>query len=210
MVGGPAHLTGSLSFPNKRSPVSCYFLPSSDLAHSLFGVSPLIRPHGHAIFTNSSCSLFFDSSSAALPFLTGVKALEADLWHLSVPSVPRFPPQPHLAPIPLSPSAFFSALRCLLASRLWLAISLHLSVCPQTRFHSRHPPTLLTTLSPNIPLYLLYPLRSGTWICSARTYPRPDRRSLPLALAPFPLSLQPVALAPALPPSTTPFLPTTP
>jgi hypothetical protein len=109
VVGGPSHLTGILSFPNKRFPVSCYFLLSSDLAHSLFGVSPLIRPHDHAIFTNSSCS-FFDSPSATLPFLTGVKALEAGLWHLSVPSVPRLPTQPHLPPtnIPPSPSAFFS------------------------------------------------------------------------------------------------------
>ncbi len=106
-MGGPSHLTGTLSFPNKRFPVSCYFLHFSDLAHSLFGVSRLIRLHGHAIFTNSSCS-FFGSPSAALPFLTGVKALEADLWHLSVPSVPRLPTQPHLQSISPSPSAFFS------------------------------------------------------------------------------------------------------
>ncbi len=70
-------------------------------------------------------------------------------------------------------------------------------------------PTSPNTLSPNIPLYLYLP-RSGTWICSARVYPRPDQRSLPLALAPLPLSLHPVALAPAFWPSTTPFLLTTP
>ncbi len=63
-VGGPSHLTGSLTFPHKHSPVSCYFLPASDLFHSLFGVSPLIRPHGHAIFINLSCSFFH---SPALP-----------------------------------------------------------------------------------------------------------------------------------------------
>ncbi len=34
--------------------------------------------------------------------------MEADLWHLSVPSVP-LPTPPHLAFLPLSPSAFFSA-----------------------------------------------------------------------------------------------------
>ncbi len=83
------------------------------------------------------------------------------------------------------------------------------SAVPSNKVSFAASPTLLTTLSPNIPLSL-YPLRSGTWVCSARTYPRPDRRSLPLALAPLHLSLQPVALAPVLPPSTTPFLPAIP
>ncbi len=48
VLGGPHHITGSLTFPHKALPVSCYFLPASALSHSLFGVSPLIRPHGHA------------------------------------------------------------------------------------------------------------------------------------------------------------------
>jgi hypothetical protein len=48
------------------------------------------------------------TNSAALPFLTGAKALEVDLWHLSVPSVPRIPTQPHLPSISPSPYAFFS------------------------------------------------------------------------------------------------------
>jgi hypothetical protein len=53
LVGGSAHLTGELAFPHKASPVSAYFLPDSDLSHSLLGISPLIRPHGLAIFTHS-------------------------------------------------------------------------------------------------------------------------------------------------------------
>jgi hypothetical protein len=58
-AGGPSHSTGFLTFPHKLDPAPCYFLPSSDLSHSLFGVSPLIRPSGHAIFTRSwlRCSL---------------------------------------------------------------------------------------------------------------------------------------------------------
>jgi hypothetical protein len=73
-VGGPTHLTGTLNFTSshKSAPVLVYFLPPSSLFHSLFGVSPLIRPHGHAVFNNSSVS-FYDSPSAALPFLTGSK-----------------------------------------------------------------------------------------------------------------------------------------
>jgi hypothetical protein len=104
-VGGPSHLTGFLTFPHKQSPVACYFLPASDLSHSLFGVSPLI-PHGHAVFTNLSCS-FFDSSTSSVPFLSGLKAVEADLWHLSVPLVPVAPSLAVAAPLPCS-SALFS------------------------------------------------------------------------------------------------------
>jgi hypothetical protein len=54
IVGGSAHLTGELTFPHKASPVSAYFLPDSTLSHSLLGISPLIRPHGAAIFTPTS------------------------------------------------------------------------------------------------------------------------------------------------------------
>ncbi len=73
VVGSPDHITGELTLPNKLVPVSVYFLPPSSLSHSLFGVSPLIRPHGHAVFNNQSCS-FYDSPQALLPFLTGTKA----------------------------------------------------------------------------------------------------------------------------------------
>jgi hypothetical protein len=70
-----------------------YFIPDSSLAHSLFGVSPLIRPKGHAVFSNHSC-FFFDSPQATSPFLTGSKREDADLWFLQVPSVPK----PHHSP----------------------------------------------------------------------------------------------------------------
>ncbi len=81
------------------------FLPQT-CPTSLFGVSPLIRPHGHAIFNNLSCS-FFDSPTFAVPFLTGLKAAEADLRHLSVPLAPAAPPLAVAAP-PLCSSALFS------------------------------------------------------------------------------------------------------
>ena len=110
-AGGPTHVTGSLAFPNKQSPVSCYFLPASDLSHSLFGVSPLIRPHGHAIFTNLSCS-FFDSPTSTFPFLTGRKTDDSDLWHLSVPH-PSVLPSYSLS----SPSSALFALQSLSVAR---------------------------------------------------------------------------------------------
>ena len=97
-VGTTDHLTGELTFPHKLLPVSVYFIPHSALSHSLFGVSPIIRPHGHAVFSNHSC-LFYDSPQATLPFLTGTKAPLDDLWYLQVPSLP----QPNHAP-----SVFFS------------------------------------------------------------------------------------------------------
>jgi hypothetical protein len=105
-VGSPSHLTGFLTFPHKQSPVACYFLPASDLSHSLFGVSPLIRPQAHAVLTNLSCS-FFDSPTSSVPFLSGLKAAEADLWHLSVPLAPVAPSLAVAAPLPCS-SALFS------------------------------------------------------------------------------------------------------
>ena len=86
-VGTADHLTGELTFPHKSLPGSVYFIPYSSLSHSLFGVSPLIRPHGHAVFTSTSC-LFFDSPTAPLPFLQGTKAPLDDLWYLQVPSLP--------------------------------------------------------------------------------------------------------------------------
>jgi hypothetical protein len=105
----------TLTSLHKQSPVSCYFLPASNLSHSLFfGVSPLIRPHGHAIFTNLSCS-FFDSPTSTLPFLTGRKAAEADLWYLSVPPAPAAFSLAVAAPLH-PPSAFFS-LQSLTAAR---------------------------------------------------------------------------------------------
>jgi hypothetical protein len=92
-VGTVDHLTGELSFPHKSVPVSVYFIPHSSFSHALFGVSPLIRPHGHAVFTNTSC-LFYDSPTAPLPFLRGTKAPSDDLWYLQVPSLPK----PHHTP----------------------------------------------------------------------------------------------------------------
>ena len=87
-VGTADHLTGELTFPHKSLPVSVYFIPHSSLSHSLFGVSPLIRPHGHAVFTNTSCH-FYDYPEAPLPFLQGTKAPSDDLWYLQVPSLPK-------------------------------------------------------------------------------------------------------------------------
>ena len=86
-VGGPSHITGELSFPHKVSPISCYFLPDSALSHSLVGISPLLRPNGHALFTNTSVFLF-DTPTSSLPFLTGTKAPSSDLWFFTVPPAP--------------------------------------------------------------------------------------------------------------------------
>ena len=94
-VGGRGHLSGHLTFPHKRLPVSCYFVPDHALSHTLFGVSPLIRPEGRAVFSNTSV-LFFDSPLAILPFLTGSKTAQSDLWSLSIP--PPATPIPTLSP----------------------------------------------------------------------------------------------------------------
>ncbi len=77
-VGGPSHLTGELSFPHKASTIACYFLPDSALSHSLVGISPLLRPNGHATFTPNSVSVF-DSPTSILPFLSGTKSPSSDL-----------------------------------------------------------------------------------------------------------------------------------
>ncbi len=91
-MGGPSHLTGELSFPHKASPVSAYFLPYSALSHSLLGISPLIRPHGVAIFTPTSVKIF-DKTDSPIPFLSGTKSSNSDLWFFSAP-------QPHILPSP--------------------------------------------------------------------------------------------------------------
>ena len=70
LVGGPDHLTGTLSFPHKASSVPVYFLPDLSLSHSLIGISPLLRPTGRAIFTPTSVSVF-DTPTSPIPFLTG-------------------------------------------------------------------------------------------------------------------------------------------
>ena len=106
-VGGPHHITGTLTFPHKALPVSCYFLPASALSHSLFGVSPLIRPHGHALFTNTSV-VFFDSPSSVTPFLTGSKTAGSDLWHITVPPT---------NPLPISPPSALFTLQALPRAR---------------------------------------------------------------------------------------------
>jgi hypothetical protein len=67
-VGGLGHITDELSFPHKRLPVPVYFLPDSSLSHTLFGVSPLIRLEGRAVFTNTSC--------LPSPFLQAPRALK--------------------------------------------------------------------------------------------------------------------------------------
>jgi hypothetical protein len=122
-VGGSSHLTGTLSFPHKLSPVDSYFLPASSLSQSLFGVSSLIRPHGQVLFTNTTCS-FFDSPSPQVPLLTGTKAVGSNLWHLLVPT----PPPPHL-----SHSALFS-LQSLPSSRFWRIGIARSAPLPSARF----------------------------------------------------------------------------
>ena len=84
-VGGEAHRTGELTFPLKLLPVSVYFLPDSALSHTLFGVSPLIRPQGRCVFTDASC-LFFDAPESTASFLQGPKTPDSDLWFLQVPT----------------------------------------------------------------------------------------------------------------------------
>jgi hypothetical protein len=71
-VGGASHLTGELTLPFKASRLPCYFLPDSSLSQSLMGISPLLHPHGHVIFTSTSVSIF-DTPSSLHPFLTGLK-----------------------------------------------------------------------------------------------------------------------------------------
>jgi hypothetical protein len=105
-VGGIGHLSGPLTFPLKRLPVSCYFVPDHALSHTLFGVSPLIRPEGRAVFTNTSV-LFFDSPQATIPFLTGSKTAQSDLWSLLIPPQPKLSP---LSPLRWSYSPFRSCL----------------------------------------------------------------------------------------------------
>jgi hypothetical protein len=95
LVGGPSHLTGELSFPHKASPVSDYFLPDSALSHSLLGISPLIRPHGVAIFTHTSVKIF-DKTDSLIPVLSGTKSPNSDLWFFSVPQLTFFPHPPLL------------------------------------------------------------------------------------------------------------------
>jgi hypothetical protein len=107
-VGGHNHLTGELTFPHKASPVSCYFLPDSDLSHSLIGISPLLRPNGRAVFTPTSVAIF-DSPSSLTPFLSGSKSPSSDLWLFSVPSLPLTPSVssvPHSANFTLSSLPF--------------------------------------------------------------------------------------------------------
>ena len=77
-VGGPSHITGELTLPHKKSPISCYFLPDSSLSHSLVGISTLLRPHGHAVF-NSTSVFLFDTPTSPLPFLTGKKHLSSEV-----------------------------------------------------------------------------------------------------------------------------------
>ena len=75
---------GVLTFKNKSETVACYVVPDSLLAHNLFGTSPLIRPNGRALYDPTSVQ-FFDSPVSAVPFLSGSKSPDADLWHLQVP-----------------------------------------------------------------------------------------------------------------------------
>ena len=147
-VGGPHHITGSLTFPHKALPVSCYFLPASALSHSLFGVSPLIRPHGHALFTNTSVA-FFDSPSSVTPFLTGAKTVGSDLWHITVPPT---------SPLPISPPSALFTLQALPSARFvayWYRAfgspSLSTFVRALTRGFIRNIPVLTTALVRKFP-----------------------------------------------------------
>ena len=76
-------LGGSLKFPHRRLPVDCYVCPDSSLSHNLVGVSPLLRPDGHAIYTPTDVRFF--SSDSPEPFLAGSKAASDDLWCLQFP-----------------------------------------------------------------------------------------------------------------------------
>jgi hypothetical protein len=84
----------------KASFIPCYFLPDSSLFYSLVGISPLLRPNGHAIFTSTSVSIF-DTLASPHPFLNGSKALSSDFWF-------SFPL--HLSLEPLTPLSFLSLL----------------------------------------------------------------------------------------------------
>jgi len=75
---------GVLTFKNKSETVACYVVPDSLLAHNLFGTSPLIRPNGRALYDSTSVQ-FFDSPVSTVPFLSGSKSPDADLWYLQVP-----------------------------------------------------------------------------------------------------------------------------
>lgn len=75
---------GVLQFPNKSETVDCYIVPDASLAHNLFGTSPLIGCHGHAVYDATSV-IFFDSPTSTAPFLSGSKADGAALWYLQVP-----------------------------------------------------------------------------------------------------------------------------
>ena len=135
-VGGPSHLTGELSFPLKSSPISCYFLPDSALSHSLVGISPLLRPNGHAIFTPTSVSIY-DTPTSPLPFLTGSKTPSSDLWFFSPP--PPLPPKPlsSHSPLFLSPALSLTGIAVL--------------ALPLSRLFSEPSPVGTSTGSLNLP-----------------------------------------------------------
>ena len=139
-VGGPSHLTGELSFPLKTSPISCYFLPDTALSHSLVGISPLLRPNGHAIFTPTSVSIY-DTPTSPLPFLTGSKTSSSDLWFFSVP--PLTPP-PHPPKLVSSHSTLFLSLALSLTGIAVLAL-------PPSRLSSEPSPVGTSTGSLNLP-----------------------------------------------------------
>jgi hypothetical protein len=82
LVGGSSLLKDELSLPHKTSLVSAYFLSDSALSHSLLGISPLIKPHGIAIFTPTSVNIF-DTSTSPTPFLSGTKTPNSDLCFFS-------------------------------------------------------------------------------------------------------------------------------
>jgi hypothetical protein len=98
-VGEPSHITGTLTFSHKLSPVSVYSLPTSALSQSLFGVSHLIRPNGFAVFTNTSSNV---SAISLQPY---------PFSQAPSPSMPTSGPYPYQL-LPLSslfiPSALFT------------------------------------------------------------------------------------------------------
>ena len=79
---------GHLHLPS-RPPVPIYSLPDTSLSHNLVGVSPLLAPDAHAIFTPTSVRFY--SPLAAAPFLSGTKSHSSGLWELHFPPPPSSP-----------------------------------------------------------------------------------------------------------------------
>jgi hypothetical protein len=208
-VGGPNHLTGQLTLPHRSSPVSYYFIPDSDLSHSLVGISPLLRPHGRAVFTPTSVHIF-DSPSPPAPFLSGSKSPSFDLWTFTVPCSPLtlpLPSAPHSALFTLSGLPFARFVSYLHRSFAPRSISTFTRAIARRFIHEipdltaplvrKFPPLSLSSLYGHLDL-----LRKG--LSSTRPESPPQSSAL------WPVLLSPPALALASPPfSLTLLLPPT-